>query len=235
MDQTQGPMRMTFDSDESKTPSGTGDPGSQLLAGILGAMVGWKGVQVYSADGKFLRLEGLEHLLSKMRAAPGGAQLVGMMKQLLKPLLRDALTRHWGKLLPAEPVGPGDSWRRTVDFDKVPMFGKIDFEFTCWLTDVADGPDGKVAVLVCDGRARIRNRDVDMSGMGLPMAPKTTVDDMTMLIRQTVKFPIAVGLATEVTGDLDVDASMTMKIVGQTASTKLQQATKFTYTLTPRK
>ncbi|HUT31889.1 MAG TPA: DUF6263 family protein [Planctomycetota bacterium] len=232
MDADQGGQKMSFHSDDPK--ASPRDPGSQMLAGVLGAMVGWTGVQVYSKDGKFLRLEGLEHLLTKMRAAPGGPQMAAVMRKMLEPLLRDTLTRHWGKLLPADPVGPGDTWQRRVDFEQFPMFGDLDFDFTCWLTDVEESPAGKVAVMLCDGSARLRDRDLDMSGMGIPGAPKTTVDDMTLLLRMTVKFPLHIGLATEVNGNVALDGSMTIRVLGQTARSTLEQDSRFGYTLTPK-
>jgi len=233
MDQTEGPVRLSYDSEDPN--AGSRDQMNRMFADVLGAMVGWQGVQVYSRDGKFLRLEGLEHLLSKMRGAPGGHQMVALLGKMLEPFLRDTLTRHWGKLIPTGPVGPGDSWTRLVDLNYVPMFGSLDFNFTCWLTDVVDGPEGKTAVMVCDGHARCRNRDVDMGEMGIPMAPKMTVDDMTIRLRLNVKFPLAIGLATDVSGDVDVEGTMTIKVMGERATSTMQQTSKLTYTLTPKK
>jgi len=233
MDANQAGQRMAFDSDDPS--AGSGGMGDQVLRSALRPLVGWKGVQVYSRDGKFLRLEGLEHLLSQMSGGPGGPQMVAMMRKMLEPFLRDTLTRHWGKLIPTDPVGPGDSWKRLIDLDSVPMFGKLDIEFTCWLTDVEERPTGKVAVMVCDGKARVRDRDLDMSALNAPGSPKTTVDDMTMLMRMTVKFPLDVGLATELNAEIDLDGSMTIRVMGQTAHSTLRQASKLTYTLTPKK
>jgi hypothetical protein len=225
----QGPQRMSFDSENPQ--SGSGSAENQMLARMLRPLIGWKGTQVYSADGKFLRLEGLEDLLSEVGAAAGGPQAVAMMKQMLEPLLREILTRHWGKLLPVGAVGPGDSWQRRIDLENFPMFGKVDFDFTCWLTDVEEPPTGKVAVMVCDGNAKVTNRPLDMSSLGLQGAPKTTVDDLTMHMRFTVKFPLDVGLATELNGDAVVEGAMTIQAMGQTAKSTMKQSIKQGYSL----
>jgi len=92
-------------------------------------MVGWEGVQVYSKDGEFRRLEGLEHLLSQDAGGARGRRWSGMTTRVLEPSSATPLTRPLANSFHRPVGGAGNSWKRTWT-DKVPFFGKLDFEFT---------------------------------------------------------------------------------------------------------
>lgn len=228
MSQKQNGNVERFDSEAPEESTGG------LLASALRPLVGWRGVQVHSRDGKFLRLEGLEHLLSEMSSAAGGPQALGMMRRMLEPLLKEVLTRHWGKLLPHEPVGPGDAWERRIDLQKFPMFGPVNFDFSCRMLDVEETPRGKVAVLQCDGRGSLRDRKLDLEFLPLPPGAEATAESMSFETSMVVRFDLDIGLATEVDGRIKMRGDLAINAgSGPTVDTHMQQRADFTYLLSP--
>ena len=187
------------------------DSGPSMLRS-LGGMVGKQLVQVYSAEGKFLRVDGLESVFSQIAAgATGqGRQAAEQMKTMLEPLLKEMMTRHWGKLMPEGPVGPGDTWRRTVDVEKFPMFGRVDFQFACRLRDIEQGPTGQVAVIDCNGSAEAYGRDLSEGG-AFPPGVDVTADKLRIGTKLQVRFDRGIGLATSVKGTISVTGSLTIR------------------------
>jgi len=230
MKTVQGGQRKSFDSD---APRGTWD---RDLSKILGPLVGWKGVQVYSREGKFLRLEGLEHLLSQVAASagPGGKQAVAMVKKLLEPLLKEMLTRHWGALLPEGPVGPGDTWRKTIELENFPMFGALAFQFACRVQDIEETPSGKILIFDVNGTASVTNRSLNMDFMPMLAEVDVKVEKLTIGLSFTVRFDTAIGLATAVTGKTRIKATMSISVPREgTTNMEMDQDAKFRYTLRP--
>ena len=212
-----GGRTMTYDSSGPKYGQ------DRKLARALAPVVGWRGVQVYSREGKFLRLEGLRQLGTELTAAGGGAQSTAAFRKMLEPLLKEVLTRHWGKLFPDHPVKPGDEWTRRIDLTQFPMFGKLDIDFECRLDDIETTPHGQVAVIYCEGTAEATDRKLDMSAAGMPAGADVRAKELTVQTAMVIRFDLDIGLATKLDARGKVAASLDMKMQGQRATMDMDQ------------
>lgn len=203
------------------------------LARFLRPLIGWQGVQVYSREGKFLRLEGLEHLFSQIAASagPGGEQAMGMMKKMLEPLLREVLTKHWGKLLPEGPVAPGHTWRKKIELENFPMFGKMAFQFACRVQDIEDTPTGKVIVFDANGIVSVQDQPLNMDALPIPGKVDARAEKLRVDMRFTARFDTDIGLVTGLTGDVNVKATISIRAQGQSAMMKMDQGVKMDQSL----
>ena len=229
MSLVQGGRAMAFDS------AGPEDQQDRTLGPVLRPLVGWRGFQVHSRDGKFLRLEGLEELIAQVSGAGGGTQSVAMIRRMVEPLLKEILTRHWGKLLPEKPVAPADEWRKRIELAEFPMFGKLGFDFTCLLKRLEQTPTGPVAMLECWGKASVQDRKLDLKAMGLPMKVDAKADTLTVQTELRVRFDTHIGLATGLTATTRVKATLAIGAPdGSKAAIDMKQTVKSTYSLQPR-
>jgi hypothetical protein len=227
MDMEQNGQRMSFDSEGGRNYG--------PLADALEPIVGRRLTQVVSREGKFLRLEGLEELLGQVGAGAGGPQLVAMVRKMLEPLLKELLTRHWGKLLPTEPVAPGDEWRRRIDLENFPMFGRLPFDFAVRFQDVETRGGSKLAVFDCVGEASTYLHELDLEALNLPVSARAQAEELKIRTKFAAEFDLGLGLTTSVKGSSTVKGKLAIEVPGgPPVKSTLDQRVTFGFTLAPR-
>ncbi len=126
MDMDVGPTHVSFDSAEppSSQPDKE-DPAKKALRQVAGAMVSGKGLTaVVTAEGKCLKIEGVDEMFSGIKDIPGGEQ---MGKALKEGMLENAASDDWcgqGVALPKRPVRIGEVWSGERRMNMGPM-GKM--------------------------------------------------------------------------------------------------------------
>ncbi len=221
-------MTMRFDS------QGPEEEQHQLLASVLRPLLGWEGVLTVR-DGKFVKVDGVEHLISKMQASlpPEAAPLADKLKTQMQEFLKEMLTRHWAQILPHGPVGPGDAWQAKLQVRSIPVLGEMTFDCDCLLDGVEEAAGGKVAVWSFKCKSAVEDRPMDLGGL-VPPGVQAKIQRMTVNQTGRARFDTRIGLSVQATLDSQIDGELSVRAPdGQSGIVKLQVTAKYQNTLTP--
>ena len=183
---------------QSYDSAGPADKQPKDLAAILAPLVGWQAT-VRVRDGKYTKVEGLDSLVAKLSESlpPGTAkQVVPKLQNKMQTFLKHLLVKHWGKLMPAQAVGPGDTWDVQISVPAVPFLGDTTFDCTCLLQDIEEVKGSKVAILAFASTAVVKAQTVDLSMLG-PMPLQGEISKMEFITTGTAHFDLGVGLCTK--------------------------------------
>lgn len=209
----------------------TGPPEKQTreLARALKPLIG-VAVTLTGKDGKWKNVsEALNTVLGKI----GNAQMRQRMKGTWEPFLKEMLTKHWARMIPPKPVGPGDEWKSALNVTTVPMLGDMNFTANCRLRDVRDTPQGKVAIIDFVVKAKVADREIKPGAGGLPM--KMKIETLTTYMTGTTEFNMDIGLATRVDLKQDLAAKMSASQGAMTMPIDIEADVKYTNTLAKAK
>jgi len=215
-------MTMSYDSEgpaEKQTPE---------LVKALKPIVGMS-VTLTGKDGKWKNVpQALESVLAKVASTP---QMRQQVKGMMEPFMKEMLTKHWAKMLPTKPVGPGDEWTAKMEVTSVPVLGKMDFNAQCLLQDVEKTPDGTIALIDFVVKAGVTDRAVTPAdGAATPM--KMKIEKLDAHVMGTARFNMDVGLSTGVLLNQDLKAKMSAAGPnGQKANIELEAKVQYTNTL----
>lgn len=218
-------QNMSFD-------SGSPDAGqNHLLASVLRPLVGAE-ARLTGKDGKWTKVEGISAMFQKISASlpPDAAPMAKEFEKTFDEFFQDLLLKHWGRAIPSQPVGPGDTWRAQMKVSKVPGIGDMPFDCRCRLETFRDEGAGKVAVLALRAATTIRDRPMELPGA----AGGTTARIKTLTINQTCQadFDMAIGLATRSTVNGNVNGSIDIQAPnGERADMTLQATVHYENTL----
>ena len=138
-----GQMKMAFD---SAGPPEQQDPNfSMFLRPLAGAKI----VAKIAADDQVQSVTGLNQLWdAEAQKNPQQALMFNQMKTVMGDEAIKGVIAGGAKMLPAQPVGPGDTWQPAVSATGLPP--GVQTTQTCKLVDIETTPAGRVAVIQTD-------------------------------------------------------------------------------------
>jgi hypothetical protein len=148
--------------------------------------------------------------------------------------MEEILIKHWGKMIPQEPVAPRDVWERTITLDSMPMVGGAELRCAAGLVDIKESPEGQIAVITIAIETDLSSTPMDMTSMGGGQGD-ASFEDFHLRITGTAHFNIDVGLATHLTMTMTGDGRMSVRPPGgrpQTAG--MDMTVEYASDLTPR-
>ena len=187
-------------------------------------------VTLTGKDGKWKNVpEALESVLAQVASTP---QMRQQVKGMWGPFLKEMLTKHWAKMIPGKPVGPGDEWTAKMKVTSVPILGEMGFDAHCLLQDIEKTPDGTIAVIDFVVKAGVTDKAVT-PGPGGPATPmKMKIDKLDAYVVGTARFNVKIGLCTGLILNQDMKAKMSATSPdGQGANIDLKAAGRYTNTL----
>ena len=209
--------------------AGPPDKQTPQLARALKPLVGAE-VTLTGKEGKWTNVaEALTTVLAKIN----DRQMRQQMKGLWEPFLQEMLTKHWAKMIPAKPVGPGDEWASTLTVASMPMLGDMAFKANCRLRDVVKTPAGQVAVIDFVVKAKVANKAVTGGAGGQPV--KMVIDSLETYMVGTIRFNMAIGLGTSLVLNQDLTAAMSADQGAVKVKVALDGSVKYVNTLTQAK
>lgn len=198
--------------------------------------VGWQ-VTAHARNGKYTKTEESKDLMKRLAdALPEGnvRHALPNARRMMQSFLEGLLKGHWGKLLPKDPVGPGDQWAVQFPVKAVPFLGDATFDFLCTLVDIEETAGRKIARIALAAQATVKDQEVDLTGLGtVPL--KATVDKMEFNTTGTALFDLSIGLCVRTM--IEMKAQGTMFVRGEedkTATVEIKIAAKAETTLTKR-
>ncbi len=222
-DMTIPGMTMKYDSEGPESKQ-TGQ-----LARALKPLVG-VAVTLTGKDGKWKNVdEALKTVLGKI----GNAQMRQQMAGTWGPFLKELLTQHWAKMIPPEPVAPGDEWKSTITVSSVPMLGEMSFTANCRLQDIRNTAQGKIAIMDFIVKAKVADREVKPGPGGPPV--KMKIQTLQIYMTGTAEFNMDIGLATRLDLKQDLTATMSASQGGMNLSMDLEADVKYVNTLAKAK
>lgn len=194
--------KLEYDSDN---PAG----GAAELRAAVQPLVGMEG-SFTARGGKIIDVqEGLRGMMEQAASRGLPSSQRGQMEKQMEQFISEMLTQHWGEMIPAQPVGPGDSWAKTIKLPSVPMLGDLSMDCSATLDDIEETPDGKVAIISITGRAQVNDRPLDMSAMGGP-AGNAKINRLGFSYSGAARFNIDAGMSTAANITLTMDGAMTV-------------------------
>ncbi len=188
---------------------------SEDLARLLRPMIGWGATLTVDANGKFKRIEGIELLMERISSSGVPSQQSRALRKQMQTFLNEMLTKHWGKLLPTEPVGPGDTWEGKINVGSVPALGELGVKANCRLRDIRETPGGKIAEVAFKMVMSIRDKPLDMSALGGGGGAEARIGSMVFQGNGTFEFDTSIGLSTLVKMRMTCDGDMAIRPPGE--------------------
>jgi hypothetical protein len=177
---------------------------------------------LFLKDGKFIRLDGIEMLIARVGSGPEGKQVSDM----IEPMLKEMLEKHWGEAIPKMPVAPGDRWQGNIKLAPNPLLGELGFQFDCILQDFEDTPHGKVAVI--DLAATVTAGEKPMKSNQFPAGTDVKLKDMLVDADGTARFDLDLGVTTSITMDMRGTFNMSVQAGREGGVVKVDLKAKFT-------
>ena len=187
------------------------------LRRALSPLIGWRGVLTVDANGKFIKLDGLESLLAAIEANSSSSQMSRQLRKQFQSFFQEMLTKHWGKLIPTKPVGPGDEWTKQIKVDFVPMLGDMKFDCDAWLEDIKKTDEGQVALINFRVETTMRDKKID----ALPGA-SATIERLSIDLVGTAHFNMDIGLCAKLDVRLSGGGSISVQARGKSQTAKLR-------------
>ena len=216
-------MKMKYHSD------GPEDKQTPQLAEALKPLVGVS-LTLTGKDGKW---KNVSEVLNTVMAKIGNAQMRQQMKGTWGPFLREMLTKHWAKMIPPKPVGPGDEWKSTMSVSSVPMLGGMGFVANCRLRDIRSTAQGKVAIIDYVVKAKVADKEVTPGPDGPPV--KMKIKTMTIYMTGSAEFNMDIGLGTRIDLKQDLSAGMSAAQGAMNMTMDLEADASYTNTLVKAK
>lgn len=169
--------------------------------GALGAMVGKTITMTLDAEGKVLKVEGVDEMFDAIaKKEPSAAGMMDAMKKQFGPEAMKQLISASYEFLPDKPVAKGESWKKEIKME-MPMIGQATINTDNTLKEVKEVAGKKLAVIEFTGNMK--------SDKGQPVtAPNAQMTVSSMAIDQ--KGTVQIDVANPMIGTSDVD--MTGKI-----------------------
>ncbi|MFW6158693.1 MAG: hypothetical protein ACOC8E_04980, partial [Planctomycetota bacterium] len=164
-------------------------------------------------DGRVIRTEGLEELMSAVAESSEGEEpdeTLLTVRRRMQRFLKQLLTQRWGGLLPDEPVGPGDTWEKTVAVEEIPFLGPGSFQAACLLEDIEQTKADKIAVLRSAIGTVVRDQPVDLSELG-SQPVKGTAGDIQFQSKGTARFDLGLGLSRNTKLDMQANGDLYLR------------------------
>lgn len=191
--------------DSSKDPSEDGNnPAAPLFRKMMGAHLKY----LLDADGKVVKIEGLDEFLSQVSG--GNAQSLAIVKSFMsEDTLKQMIAREQG--LPKKPVKVGDSWPVDLDVAAGPMGSlhmKMMYTFKGW-----EEHDGKKCALLDFTGTMSSKPTTNKNGMSL------SIDNGELSGKSW--FNPEVGMIMETTMDQNMNLKITAQ--GKTMNSEMKQ------------
>ncbi len=209
--------------------AGPADKQTPQLARALKPLVGVE-VTLTGKEGKWKNVsEALTTVLAKI----GDRQMRQQMRGMWEPFLQEMLTKHWARMIPTKPVGPGDEWASSIKVASMPMLGDMAFDANCRLRDVVKTPAGQVAVIDFVVKAKVADKTIPPAEGGPPV--KMVIDTLQTYMTGTVRFNMDIGLGTNLVLNQDLAAVMSANQGALNMTVALDGTVKYVNTLTKAK
>jgi len=191
---------MSFDSASDETPT---DPTSRILV----AQAGISFTLVLTPSGEVVSIGGTEEMRDLVfETIPEGQR--GMVAPMLDEMFTDEamenMLRQGFQAFPAEPIGPGDSWDRSMSM-KLPMIGTMSTAMTMTLDRIERRDGATVAVIGWTGTMEL----LPDEGGGFP----GTIDLSNAAMSGTSEFDVDRGVV--ISNTMSSLMQMAVSVAGQ--------------------
>ena len=187
-----------FDSDRDKKQAD-----ETVVVRVLRSFVGKSITMTLSRKGECLKVEGVDEILAgALKEFPDGAQkMTDALKKSLSDDRAKGLMQTSLSCLPADPVGPGESWEGSASLS-MGMLGKADMKSKATLKELR--AKGAEAVIDVETRVGLKVSETGWPMPGLEMLEGRMPTQMVWLVEQGVmqsskgemKFELSLGAAS---------------------------------------
>ncbi len=227
---------VTYDSDEPELDDDS-PPMAAVLKSYVDPFIGWTAT-LRVRNGEVIETEGLDDLMEQVAESAEvedpDADLAAIRRQM-QLFLDGMLTQHWAELLPGRPVGPGDTWEKTIQVDEIPFLGDTEFQTACLLEDIepSDGDGPGIAVIRFAIATVARDHQIDLTEISsVPL--RGTAGDVLFQSKGTTRFDLDRGVALETTVDMLAAGDMYLRGPDGNVRMDFEVETEVTTTLEPK-